>query len=155
MKTVLEFENEEEYQPKDRICGPAGDFTRDSSTPFGAACQIFNGAAFPRRLYRDDVNDEAGFLGYGSNNLVDLDSGTFGVQCDVTISSLATAGANKELAYVTLNGMYFVCTVEGDLTSSDTDASLLKAYNFADIGSSRTYTVRAQVISLEFWTYPL
>jgi len=147
------FENEEEYQPKDRICGPASDFTRDSSSPFGASCDIFHGAAFPRRLYRDNVNDEAGFLGYGSNSLVDLDSGTSGVQCDVTIGSWSTDGANKESAYVVLNGMHFVCNVEGDLTLGGTDASQLKAANFSDIGSSRTYTVRAQVNSLEFWTY--
>ena len=147
------FEDDEEYQPKDRICSPASDFTRDSSSPAGASCQIFNGAAFPRRLYRDDVNDEAGFLGYGSNSLVDLHSGTSGAQCDVTIGSLATDGANKELAYVTLNGMYFVCAVEGDLTSPDTDASQLKSYNFAEVGSGRTYTVRAQVLNLKFWDY--
>ena len=99
------------------------------------------------------MNDEAGFLGYGSNNLIGLDSETLGVQCDVTIGSWSTDGADKESEYVELNGMHFVCTVKGDLTLAGTDASQLKAANFLDIGSSRTYTVRAQVNSLEFWTY--
>ena len=148
------FEDDEEYQPKDRICSPASDFTRDSSSPAGASCQIFNGAAFPRRLYRDDVNDEAGFLGYGANAPILLNSTTSSAQCELKISSFGIAGANKESAYVVLNGMHFVCDVEGDLTLGGTDASQLKVANFVDIGAGRTYTVRAQVNSLEFWTYP-
>ena len=140
-------------EPKDRTCisgGLLSQETADDDNESGTSYMQINGSIL--RLYDGDTTDESNFVGYG----VSSDFITAAAQrpstyiATVKLSSLFfnNTSASYDFAYVSLNGVSFVCESYGDTPN----ASALTTSSSGGSGYL-TWFLSASISSLAFWSY--
>ena len=147
----LDFSSDEEFQPKNRTCSPPIDFISDNTS--GASCNITHGAPFIRRLYREDINDESDFVGYGVTSFLNAGAGASSAICRCEVLSFADAGTNQETAYVQVEDIHLICRVQGDLSLPETDATQFKAKNVVDVPPVANFSASIEISDFKFWSY--
>jgi len=153
-------------KPKDRICSIPSILIRETSQP--ASIFLHSTPARMARMYRDDVNDESGFLGYGLDDaFLRLYAGSvFGfASAELELSSKGsiadindptTPDPRRECSYIQIEDLHFVSAIAGDLTLQGSNASELKAADFIDFSNSddiRDTTANVEVSDFKFWSY--
>jgi len=140
-------------EPKDRACISGGLFSQDIDQVANVESymQSNTNPAFFQKLYNGDQTDEANFVGYGlagEINAVGRMSGLGSASVRLQDKANNNTSASYDFAYVSLNGVNFVCEAYGDtpnaaaMTSSRSGSSGSNSWNFS-----------ASISSLAFWTY--
>ena len=139
-------------EPKDRACISGGLFSQETNydEDMGTSYMQINGSIL--RLYDGDTTEESNFVGYGvSSNFITAAAQRLSTYiATVKLSSMffSNTSAGYDYAYVSRNGVSFVCEAYGDTPN----AAGLTTYS--SIGNAPYYwELSAGIGGLAFWTY--
>ena len=142
-------------EPKDRTCISSGLFSRETDESLGLGIESYissntNPGRF-LKLYDGDETNEANFVGYGlSGEIVSVGNrvGLGSARVRLRDTANNNTSASYDFAYVSLNGVNFVCEAYGDTPNA---AALTSSRSGS--GYNYTWSVSASISSLAFWTY--
>jgi hypothetical protein len=139
-------------EPMDRACISGGLFSQETATDeeSGTSYMQINGSIL--RLYDGDTTDESNFVGYGaSSNFITAAAqrpSTYTATVKLSSMLFSDTSASYDYAYVSRNGVSFVCEAYGDTPN----ASALTTSSSGGIAPA-DWWISASISSFAFWTY--